>query len=194
MSDSPASWVDWALTAYPRKTSVLNLSKIVMERDGDDPRMRDGTVIPEPLGDMMGVWTIVVSGLALDLSLNLEPGPWSLCASAKKKLGDFIVPSRAPWCTAWSETGCDSTLAMSSCDDVSRILAYILCDFAPSSFHCRFIASPRGYHPIDIQFSSWKGLWMRSRRRISEESMTLWMVKKNAMKNKVELREEREID
>ena len=68
------------------------------------------------------------------------------------------------------------------------------------------IASPWGYHPIDTQFSLWKALVQvrmnaktdhikrNSVGRISEESMTLWMVKESEMKNKVELRKEREID
>jgi hypothetical protein len=52
------------------------------------------------------------------------------------KLGDFII--HLVLLDVWLEVRqvVDSTLAMGSCEDVSRILAYILRDFAPSGFHC----------------------------------------------------------
>lgn len=50
------------------------------------------------------------------------------------KLGDYIV--HLELLDVWLEMRqvVDSALAMDSCDDVSRILAYILCDFAPRCF------------------------------------------------------------
>ena len=52
------------------------------------------------------------------------------------KLGDFIIHLVFLDVRLEMRQVVDSTLAMGSCDDESRILAYILCDFGPSSFHC----------------------------------------------------------
>jgi hypothetical protein len=52
------------------------------------------------------------------------------------KSSNFIVHLMVFY--VWFEMGqvVDSTFAMSRCNDVSRILADILCDFCPSSFYC----------------------------------------------------------
>ena len=52
------------------------------------------------------------------------------------KLGDFIIHLLLLDVRLEMGQVVDSTLAMGSCDNVSRILAYLLCDFSPSSFHC----------------------------------------------------------
>ena len=52
------------------------------------------------------------------------------------KFGDFIIHLVLLDVRLEVRQVVDSTLAMGSCDDISRILAYVLCDFAPSSFHC----------------------------------------------------------
>ena len=63
-----------------------------------------------------------------------------MCVSEEKdgffKLGDFVFHLKLLDVGLEVRQVVDSTLAMGSCDDVFRILAYILCDFAPSSFYC----------------------------------------------------------
>ena len=58
-----------------------------------------------------------------------------MCVGEEKdgffRLGDFIVHLKLLDVRLEVRQIDDSTLAMGSCDDVSRIIAYILCDFAP---------------------------------------------------------------
>ena len=62
-----------------------------------------------------------------------------LCVSEEKdgffKLGDFAIHLVLLNVRLEVRQVVDGTLSMGSCDDVVRILAYILCDFSPSSLH-----------------------------------------------------------